>query len=157
MLIENWLKSKYSYVSLLTVWLIINAGFIYQFQSNIGSNKSPKIVQDACELILNYLFNINLFFAMAGITLAAILLRQGKTGIYFVFTYLVHTALTIFIAFQLSDSLIHYTQQQGVWGGGSPMGEFLYIFLLLIIGLVGVLPYLLWRAFIGMRAKFSKR
>jgi hypothetical protein len=157
MFIENWFKSKYSYASFLIVWLTINAGFIYQFQSNIGSDKSPKVVQDICELILSYLFNINLFFALAGITLAAILLSQGKTGIYFVFTYLVHTALTIFNAFQLGDSLIHYSQQKGVWGGGSPMGDFLYIFLLLLIGLMGVLPYLLWQAFVWVRARFSKR
>lgn len=157
MLMESWIKSKYSYVSFLVVWLTINSGFIYQFQFNIGSNKSPAIVQDTCELILSYLFKINLFFALIGITLAGMLLSRKKTGIYFVFTYLVHTALTIFNSFQLNSSLIHYAQQKGIWGGGSPMGEFLYICLLLIIGLVGVVPYLLWQAFLWVRTKFSGR
>jgi hypothetical protein len=157
MSIENWIKSKYSYISFVIVWLAINTWFIYQFQYNIESDKSPNIVQDVCESISSYLFNINLFFVALGITLSAIFLYERKTGLYFVFTYLIHTALTIFNIFQLNDSLIHYTKQQGVWGGGSPMGDFLYVCLLLIIGLVGVVPYLLWQSWKWLRTRFGKR
>lgn len=55
-------------------------------------------------------------------------------------------SFTIFNSFQLNDALINYTQRRGVWGGGSPMGDFLYVCLLLLVGLVVVAPYALWRS-----------
>jgi hypothetical protein len=157
MSINKWIKSKHSYVFLLIIWLAISGWFIYQFKSNIESDKSPAIVEEICQSILSYLFHINLFFVAIGIGLSVIFLIEKKTSIYFVFTYLIHTILTVFNAFQLNDSLIRYTQQRGVWGGGSPMGDFLYILLLLMIGLVVVTPYLLWQLFLWLKARFSKR
>jgi hypothetical protein len=152
MLIEKWVKSKYSYICLLTAWLLVDSWLAYQFQFNINSNQQPSIVKDRCESILSYLFYANLFFMQVATFLSAIILISKKNGFYFVLTYVVYTVLTILNSFHFSSSLIQYSQQQGVWAGGSPMGDFLHVFLLAIVGIFIVFPYLLFRLFLWLKA-----
>ena len=83
--------------------------------------------------------------------------KQKQTIIYFCYTYLIYTAITTFSLVILGDTLIHYEQQQGVWGGGTPMGQALYIGLLIVIGIISAFSYLSRQAVLWVIKKIRDR
>lgn len=157
MLFLNRISIRYLYIFNLAIWLVIDSWYIYRFYANISSNRTPSLVSSECDSFLSHLFWIDLFFCSIGFILAAQILKQKQTGIYFVFTYVIYTGLTIFSLFKLGDTLIHYQQQQGVWDGGSPMGQFLYLVLILAIGIITSFTYVLTKTIAWVAAKLRDR
>ncbi len=136
------IEPRYSYICSLAMWLSIDSWNIYQFYANITSTQDAEIVKNLCNSILANLFNIDIFFGLVCLILSIQIWRHKQTGLYFAFTYLVYTAITTFSLFILGDALIHYERQQRVWEGGTPMLQFIYVALLLVIGCLSVLGYI---------------
>ncbi len=153
----NRVAIRYFYIFNLAIWLVIDGWYIYKFYANISSNLAPRLVSGECDSILSYLFWIDLSFCLIGFIISAQILKLKQTGIYFVFTYVVYAGLTIFSLFKLGDTLIHYQQQQGVWAGGSPMGQFLYLVLILAVGIITSSTYILTKIISWVGAKLRDR
>jgi hypothetical protein len=45
--------------------------------------------------------------------------------------------------FTLNDELINYQKNHGIWQGGVPMGQFIYVFLLMVVGVITISSYIL--------------
>jgi hypothetical protein len=131
------IKLRYVYIFYLVTWLVIDVWNISLFYIGLGSDRSPETVKSACSSILNSLFLIDLGFGFVGLVISAIISQRQKTNLYFLFTYITYLILTTVSMTSMSSALIHYEQQQNVWGGGSPYG-IVYVFLVVAIGL-GVL------------------
>ncbi len=151
------MKFRYLYIFNLAIWLVVDIWQLDRFYTNIRSDRSPRLVSDLCSSILSNLFWSDLFFCSIGIILAAKILAQKQNILYFALTYVVYTGLTIFSLFGLGDSLIHYQQQQRVWDGGSPMGQFLYILAIVAIGIIVTAGYILNKIISWVMSKLRDR
>jgi hypothetical protein len=151
-------KLRYLYIFAIALWLIITAGFGYQFHQHLySSSQAPKVVNELCQSLLDNMFVSNGIFAFVTFTIAGLIFWQKRTLLYFVFSYLAYTLSTIVNMFTLNDELINYQQHHGIWQGSVPMGQVLYILLLIVIGIIAVFSYLFAKLLGWVRAKMRDR
>jgi hypothetical protein len=89
------------------------------------------------------MFLYDAIFAFVTFMIAGAIFRERRTILYFFISYVVYTLSTTVSMFTLNDELISYQQHHGIWQGGVPMGQVLYVLLLVIIGVVSVLSYII--------------
>jgi hypothetical protein len=137
------LKLQYLYIFAISLWLTITGWLGYQFQQHIASSQLPEIVNQLCRGILDNMFLNDAIFAFVTFMIAGAIFRERRTILYFFISYVVYTLSTTVSMFTLNDELISYQQHHGIWQGGVPMGQVLYVLLLVIIGVVSVLSYII--------------
>jgi hypothetical protein len=150
-------KLRYLYISAIVLWSIVIAGFSFQFHQDLYSSQTPKVVNELCRSILDNMFLTDGIFAFLTFLLAGAIFWQKRTVIYFYFSYIVYTGSTIISMFTLNDELINYQQHHGIWQGGVPMGQFLYVLLLMLVGIVAIFGYLLTKISGWLRDRLRRR